>query len=208
MTESLLNLNKEQAKILIKIAKKSIESRFSKSDETKMLLDSINDPVLNSPGLAFVTINQKVGERLELRGCIGFVEAIAPLKEIVAKAAAEAAFGDPRFPPLKEWELNSIEIEITILSKPEKFNVYNRREVLNQITLGKHGLLIRKGITHSGLLLPQVPIEYSWDAETFLAQTCIKAGLMPYCWLDENTDIYRFEGVVIKEENDDVKIGL
>ena len=125
----------------------------------------------------FVTLYKKK----HLRGCIGFPEPILPLGIALIKAAKAAAFEDPRFSPLSTSELKEIKIEITLLTKPKKTDP-------KKIKVGKDGLIIKKGF-NSGLLLPQVAVEYKWDAKTFLEQTCLKAGLDKDAWKDAESSI-------------------
>jgi AmmeMemoRadiSam system protein A len=99
--------------------------------------------------------------------------------------AIAAAFNDPRFPSLKSDELQQLTFEISVLSP------FKRIKDVNEIEVGKHGLYIVRGY-NSGLLLPQVAIEYKWDRETFLKETCHKAGLPLQAWMDEETEIYIF----------------
>lgn len=134
---------------------------------------------------AFVTL--KVGGRL--RGCIGHLVGDKPLHETVAQMAKSAAFQDPRFPPLSRGEYDKIEVEISILSPIEKCPDPERIEV------GRHGLVISKG-HYQGLLLPQVPVEWGWDRETFLRHTAMKAGLPGESWKDPDTQMYWFEAEV------------
>ncbi|MEO0078187.1 MAG: AmmeMemoRadiSam system protein B, partial [candidate division WOR-3 bacterium] len=110
---------------------------------------------------AFVTLH-KHGE---LRGCIGYVEAVKPLYQAVSDMAVAASSEDPRFPPVTPDELDDIDIEITVLSP------LRRLSSPDSVVVGRHGLVIRKGF-HSGLLLPQVPVEQGWNREQFLAHTC------------------------------------
>lgn len=134
---------------------------------------------------AFVTLKRNG----RLRGCIGHIVGSAPLVETIFEMARAAAFGDPRFPELDEAELDGLEIEISILSPitpcPDP----------NEIEVGRHGLLVQQGMSQ-GLLLPQVPLEWKWDRETFLRQTCHKAGLPPDAWKDPKTRILWFEAEV------------
>jgi AmmeMemoRadiSam system protein A len=130
-----------------------------------------SDPTLQAPGAAFVTITR----RGELRGCIGFIEAVRPLAEAVAHCAAAAAVGDPRFPPVTAEELSGLEIEISVLSPMQPI------DDPATVTVGTHGLFIVHA-GRQGLLLPQVAAEYGWDRQTFLRQTCLKAGLSPDAW--------------------------
>ena len=106
--------------------------------------------------------------------------------------ATLAALRDPRFAPVAASELPKLEYEISVLSP--------LRRVLDieQIKVGQHGLLMRNG-DNEGLLLPQVPVEQGWDRQTFLEQTCRKAGMRSDCWKDEDTDIFMFTAVVFGE---------
>ena len=69
---------------------------------------------------------------------------------------------------------------------------------IKQIKVGKHGLIIKKG-NIEGLLLPQVPVEESWDRDTFIQQTCVKAGLPRQAWKDDDTDMFMFTALVFGE---------
>ena len=110
----------------------------------------------------------------QLRGCVGYALPIAPLYRAVAETARAAAFDDSRFLPVTLEEASQLEVSLSVLSRlvlilPEAVEV------------GRHGLLISDG-ARRGLLLPQVPLEYGWDRETFLEQTCRKAGLPLDAW--------------------------
>ena len=133
----------------------------------------------------------------ELRGCIGIPLPVMPLKEAIIEGARSAT-RDPRFHPLEENELDGIIIEVTILSTPELIRIDKPQEYLSKIEIGRDGLIVEQGF-FKGLLLPQVPVEQGWDKEEFLSHTCMKAGLMPDAWLDENTKILKFSGQVFTE---------
>lgn len=128
---------------------------------------------LHQPRGAFVTLTKQQ----QLRGCIGMVAALSPLDETVAEMARAAALEDPRFSPVSIDELAALAIEISVLSPMFEIDP-------EAVVVGRHGLMI----THNGrrgLLLPQVPVEWNWDRETFLAQTCRKAGLPLDQWQRE-----------------------
>jgi AmmeMemoRadiSam system protein A len=137
---------------------------------------------------AFVTLK----EHGELRGCIGYVAPMKPLYMTVRDVAAMAAVKDRRFRPVSQSELGELEYEISVLSPLRR--VLDIRE----ITVGQHGLLVRNGDSE-GLLLPQVASEEGWDRNTFLEQTCYKAGLPLQAWRDAGTDIFRFSALVFGE---------
>ena len=127
----------------------------------------------------------------KLRGCIGYVLPVGSLYQTVAETARAAAFDDPRFPPVIEEEAFALKIEISVLSAPLPIRA-------QEVVIGKHGLIVTGG-SRRGLLLPQVPIEWDWDRETFLAQTCLKAGLAPDAWL-HGAELQAFTAEVFGEE--------
>ena len=128
----------------------------------------------------------------QLRGCIGYTSPVKPLHQTVRDVAIQAATQDPRFRPVTKDELKVLTYEISVLSP--------FRKILNteRIEVGVHGLLVKKG-NRSGLLLPQVPVEQGWDRQTFIEQTCRKAGLPLDAWKDPETDIFGFTAFVFGE---------
>jgi AmmeMemoRadiSam system protein A len=141
---------------------------------------------------AFVSLHAGTGRNRQLRGCIGRMSAAAPLEETVHIMAGEAAFGDPRFPPLEAAELPRCSIEISVLS-PMTLCPDPR-----QVRIGVHGLyLIRQG--RSGVLLPQVPVEQGWNLEKYLDYICVKAGLPPFSYEAPDAKLYTFTAVVFGE---------
>ena len=119
---------------------------------------------------AFTTLHA----RGRLRGCVGYIVAVRPLYQTILETAQAAAFEDTRFDPVSAGELAELELEISVLSP-------FRAMQPEQVVVGRHGLMVSQGLNR-GVLLPQVPVEQGWDRETFLAQTCVKAGLQPTAW--------------------------
>ena len=140
---------------------------------------------------AFVSLHK----RGQLRGCIGHVEATEPLARVVARCAVAAASADPRFTPVAPDELCDIHIELSILGPLEPI------VSLVDVEIGRHGLVVEMG-WNRGLLLPQVATEWKWDRETFAAETCRKAGLLPDGWTKGAT-LWRFEAEVFAEGTSD-----
>lgn len=138
---------------------------------------------------AFVTIHL----HHRLRGCIGMVEPLDPLGEVIAHCAAGAALHDPRFPAVKPDELSHLDIEISLLSKLEPIRPEN-------IEIGRHGLFISHDVKR-GLLLPQVAVEHKLTREQFLDETCRKAGLPPRTWQTPGSEIYAFTCDVFSEDS-------
>lgn len=155
---------------------------------------------LNEPSGVFVTINSISNGERSLRGCIGYPLPVMPLVEATVDAAISAAFNDPRFTPLKPEELMSVVFEVSILTPPVLIQPKTPSEYPRLIKIGRDGLIVERGY-YKGLLLPQVPVEYSWDEETFLAECCMKAGLPPDAWLTKGTKVYSFQAEVFAEES-------
>jgi AmmeMemoRadiSam system protein A len=181
---------------LVRLARKSVEHYFDRKE--LMPAPQGLPPVAYRPGAAFVTIETYEGGSRSLRGCIGFIEPVRPLVRSVIEVAVEAAFNDPRFMPMERQELDYVTFEVSVLSALEEAprDVKGRLEF---VEIGRDGLVVEKGI-YRGLLLPEVPVENLWDVETFLSETCIKAGLWPDCWRDERVKVYRFRTAAWLEE--------
>ena len=134
----------------------------------------------------------------DLRGCIGFPEPIAPLIEALVDSAVSAASRDPRFRSVTPEELDSIKVEVSLLTPPKELRPEKASELPGMVQVGQDGLIVQRGGMR-GLLLPQVPIELGWDSDEFLGQTCMKAGLSPDAWLMPGTKILRFTAEVFSE---------
>jgi AmmeMemoRadiSam system protein A len=179
-------LSETQRKQLLTLARESISAALNGS-RPEVSGDQF-DETLRRPSGAFVTLT----ENDELRGCIGSIEAVAPLYLAVVQSAINAAFRDPRFYPLAPDELAKIHLEISVMGPIEKVTD------VNDIEVGRDGLIISRGRS-AGLLLPQVATDYGWDRETFLEQTCVKAGLPRNAWREPGTTIEKFSAEVFGE---------
>jgi MEMO1 family protein len=168
---------------LLALARKSVEYAVRTKKPYEPPLNA--NETLNQERGAFVTLK----ESGQLRGCIGYISATKPLYVTVRDTATLAAFRDSRFEPILTSELPQLEYEISVLSP------LRRVADVRDIKVGQHGLLL-KNADYQGVLLPQVPVEAGWDRQTFLDETCAKAGMRAGCWKDENTDIFSFTAVV------------
>ncbi len=173
-----LGLTNEEKKLLREIARASIERRLKKEKPPKI---EISGEHLKENRGAFVSLHR----RGQLRGCIGMIQPSRPLHQVIDEMATAAAFEDGRFEPLSADELKDLEVEISVLTPLQKL------QNIEEIEIGKHGLYIKKGF-YSGLLLPQVATEYNWNRQTFLEETCRKAGLPRNAWKEKGTEIYLF----------------
>jgi AmmeMemoRadiSam system protein A len=156
-------LSPEDRNTLLDLARRTVEAA-ARGDDLPTLTNP-NGP-LREKGAVFVTL--RIGE--ELRGCIGHIEAHVPLWESVRDMASAAAERDSRFPPVRPDEVPRLTYELSVLSPMTPL-------VPEEIRVGTHGLYVRRDGVASGLLLPQVAVEWGWSAQEFLRQTFQKAGL-------------------------------
>lgn len=179
-------LSEKEKEELLKIARRTLESYLK--DRSMPSFDSLSENLLTPQG-AFVSLHKED----DLRGCIGRFESPDALFKTVQIMAIAAATEDPRFHSVMSEELSEIDIEISALSP--------RQQVasLDEIEVGKHGIQISKGINR-GVLLPQVAVDQKWNREEFLTHTCIKAGLPPDAWTQEDIKIEIFSAEVFSEK--------
>ncbi len=182
-----LNLDMDQKELLLKIARSTIENAVKGKPSPDF---EINDPMLGIQCGAFVTIHLHGG----LRGCIGNITAETGLWETVRNMAAEASLRDPRFPAVSPGELKEIDIEISALSPLRKI------ADIEEIEVGKHGLIIKSGF-YQGLLLPQVASDHGWNRIQLLQNTCSKAGLDKNCYKEKDCEIFIFSAAVFGEKD-------
>lgn len=189
-------LSQNEGRFLVELARKAVEEYLKTGKHLKV--PEVPAEKLLQPCGVFVTINGvEHGEKV-LRGCIGYPYPTTPLAEAVIDSAINAATQDPRFPPLSRQELDHVVFEVSVLTPPEIVEVKNPKEYCASIKVGEDGLIVERGVW-KGLLLPQVPVEWKWDEETFLCQCCIKAGLSPDSWLVKGTKIYKFSSIIAEE---------
>lgn len=183
MTAEVSEYSPSERELLLRLAHSSIEAAV---DERELGLSPPSEHLAECRG-AFTTLHLQG----KLRGCIGYVFPTSPLYRTIAETARAAALDDPRFQPVSREEVMLLKVEISVLSRL-------RPIVPEEIVIGKHGLVVTQG-SRRGLLLPQVPVEWDWNAETFLAQTCLKAGLAPDAWR-YGAELQAFTAEVFGEE--------
>ncbi|MBE0598645.1 MAG: AmmeMemoRadiSam system protein A [Desulfuromonadales bacterium] len=175
-------LNAHEQNVLLAIARQAIETHVRTGNP---YIEPREEMALNRRNGCFVTIKQ----RGQLRGCIGNFQSEHPLFREVAEMAVASATKDPRFYPMKEEDLTEFALEISVLSPLRKI------DNIQEIEVGRDGIYLEKGF-YRGVLLPQVAIEHGWDRETFLKQTCLKAGLPTNAWNSEDAEIYVFNAQI------------
>ena len=181
-----LNYSDRDRQYLLKLARDTIEYAFENNGKQMPIDDKkMTDKFKEKRGV-FVTLHKNK----KLRGCIGYIQPIEELYRAVQKNALSAAFDDPRFNPLEKDELINCEIEISILSVPEK-------TTLNNIQPNIDGVILKQE-SNQATYLPQV-----WEAVAgsgeFYGSLCIKAGLQADCYTDEETEFYKYQAEVFKE---------
>lgn len=175
----------EEKRELLLLAREAVECAVKGS---KAPPGAVHLPGLKQISGLFVTLRSGV----DLRGCIGYIDAVRPLGYLVPEVAAKSALEDPRFTRVSTGELDEISIELSVLSP------FRRIQSIEQIIVGTHGLMLELG-SQRGLLLPQVAREYRWGREEFLSATAQKAGLYRLAWKDPGVQMFVFEAEVIHE---------
>jgi AmmeMemoRadiSam system protein A len=197
-----LNIDEKLGEKLLRLARSTIELYLHNGE----ILDyKKNKPSISLRTGIFVTLwgkdatqaSKPLTESSTLRGCIGHLQSDLPLLDLVQEVALGAATRDPRFPPLTLAELDTIRIEIAILSPLRMIND------LQQINVGQDGLML-EGLGKRGLLLPKVALRMGWDRESFLKGICSKAGLPFDCW-PKTCNLYAFTTVVFDETDMDLQ---
>ena len=189
-------LDPEEGAFLVGFARSSIEAALGRGEPPS--LEDVSEKLKTDCGV-FVTLNKVPGSSHSLRGCIGFPNPVMPLVDAVSEAAVSAALRDPRFQPVSLEEMDSVAVEVSVLTPPEKIVVESPGEYPDHVRVGRDGLIMDRGSSR-GLLLPQVAVDWGWSAEEFLTQCCIKAYLPPDSWLTPGTEIYSFKAIIFAEE--------
>ena len=190
-------LSPEQGAALLALARRTLAGHYGETfspDETRQLDAQLADPALQTRSGTFVTL--KIDN--QLRGCIGSLAATAPIIEGVRENALNAAFHDPRFPPLKKRELDAVQIEVSVLTEPAELEYADADDLLARLKPGVDGLIIKKGYA-SATFLPQV-----WEQlprpESFLSHLCMKAGLPADQWREGDLTVLVYGVQYFEEE--------
>jgi AmmeMemoRadiSam system protein A len=170
-TGQLLEFPPVRGRVLLAIARQSLAEALGLG-----LLAAYDAPWLYEPGASFVTLRRQG----RLRGCVGSIQAYRSLFEDVRANARAAAFSDTRFPPVARDEYPEIDLEVSLLSAPEPFEVSCEAEALERLRPGRDGVIFECEGCRS-TFLPQV-----WDSlrepRDFLGQLKRKAGLPAAYW--------------------------
>jgi AmmeMemoRadiSam system protein A len=187
--------SEEQGQALVKLARKTIENALGLQDEDCRLPENpLNQDAMREKRGVFVTLTRHG----QLRGCIGFLEARESVVDAVRHNAINAAFSDPRFPPLNDSEIADIDIEVSILTEPKILEYDDSFDLSKKLKPGIDGVIIRYGL-HSATFLPQV-----WEQlpgkEEFLSHLCLKAGLPANAWEKSKLDVLTYQVEYFEEK--------
>jgi MEMO1 family protein len=190
---------KEQ-KVLLALARTSLtyylnnKKSFNLKEFIRSELTQEETEKISKPAGVFVTLKK----REQLRGCIGLIESDKPIYENISKYAIYAGTNDNRFEPVKFSELPDIDFEISVLTQPKKINS------LDEIAVGKHGVIITKG-ENRAVYLPQVATEWNWNRVQLLESLCQKAGLAKNDYKKSDTILETFEAEIFEENRENLK---
>ncbi len=185
--------NIDHGRIAVRAARANIERKLGLE---QIKIPSFPKEFKEDSGV-FVTLNTYPDK--ELRGCIGYPEPVMPLSDAILDTSISAAIRDPRFPKVTLEEMDRIIIDVTLLTPPVDIEYSSPADLISKIVIGRDGLIARRSF-HSGLLLPQVPVEWRWDVEEFLSHTCMKAGLPSDQWRKGDVQFQKFSGTVFGEK--------
>ena len=187
----------EHGKFLVRLARKTVDDYVTNKRIPETPEDTSEQLRLKSG--VFVTLNSITGNQVSLRGCIGRPYPTQPLVEATIDSSVDSAVNDPRFPPVNSKELDTIIIDLSVLTPPGKIEYSNPEDLLNLVKVGRDGLIAMRGMQR-GLLLPQVPIDWNWNTLEFIKHTCNKAGLPEDAWKDPKTEFMSFQAEIFGEE--------
>ncbi|TFH00018.1 MAG: TIGR00296 family protein, partial [Candidatus Thorarchaeota archaeon] len=170
---------------LVKLARKTVDAYVTQKRKSKIPDDTPGH--LREKSGVFVTLNSIVGNRVSLRGCIGRPYPSQPLVEAVIDSSIDSAVNDPRFPPVTPKDLDTIIVDLSVLTPPKMIEYSKPEDLLNLVKVGRDGLIAIRGMRR-GLLLPQVPVDWKWNTLEYLEHTCNKAGLPLHAWKDPETE--------------------
>lgn len=185
-------LTEEEGRYLLSVARQTIEERLT-GQEGQGQPEAFQSPKFSENRGTFVTLT----ENGALRGCIGHIIPQESMIEGIRENAINAAFRDPRFPPLSEAEWKRVQVEISILTDPTPLVYTDAVDLLNRLRPGIDGLIIKKGFNQA-TFLPQV-WEQLPDRKEFLRHLCSKAGLDRDAWKHDKLEVLVYQAQAFEE---------
>ena len=193
MTDSNVSIKQfstQQGQTLVRLARRTLNKKLGRpmdNAQATVLDTALADSDFETRCGTFVTLTIKG----RLRGCIGSLEPDEAIWEGVKENTLNAAFHDPRFPPVTSRELDDIDIEVSILTRPRVLEYTDGKDLAAKLRCGTDGVIIRKGYARA-TFLPQV-----WDQlprpEDFLGHLCRKAGLDADAWQATDLEVMTYQ---------------
>jgi AmmeMemoRadiSam system protein A len=183
-----VRLTQDEGRALVAVARAAIKDRLFEDGSLASARKAIAmTPSLAAPRACFVTLKTpgRSGS-LELRGCIGSTEARLPALEAAIVSALDAAFDDPRFPPVAPSEYANLVVSVSALTPivpvPDA----------SAIVAGTDGVVLEcEG--RRALFLPEVAAEQGWTRTELLEQLARKAGLPAGAWRNARFSTFQSE---------------
>jgi len=188
-------MNQQIQQFLLKLARRALEHYFEYHKTIELDESELSDPILKEERGTFVTLHLHG----QLRGCIGHIEPIQEFYKDIIDNALSAAFEDPRFMPLTQNELGDIDIEISVLTPPEKLAYGSTEDLLIKLRPNIDGVIIEKG-RYGATYLPQVWEDLP-DKKDFLSSLCVKAGLPHDEWRDGRLKVSIYKAEVFGDKS-------
>jgi len=186
-----------QGQVLVRLARHTLMKKLNKKIDTveaETLEEALKEDCFQEHFGTFVTL--KING--QLRGCIGNITASESLKEGVKRNTISAAFHDPRFSPLRDEELEHVDIEVSILTQPEPLKYRDGDDLIAKLRVNVDGVIIQKGFA-GATFLPQV-----WKQlprpEEFLSHLCMKAGMSAEAWRNDKLEVKIYQVQYFDEE--------
>lgn len=187
-------ISEHDGSLLLKLARESIVQKFrQKENKIDSFKKRFSSQILREARGTFVTLHKNK----KLRGCIGNIEPVKKIFNGICDNAKHAAFSDTRFTPLSYEELDETDIEISILTMPEKIDYTDSNDLIAKLKPGIDGVIIKKNY-NSATFLPQV-WEQLKNTEIFLTHLCTKAGLSADAWKSGDLEVSTYQVQLFEE---------
>lgn len=186
-------INDDEKKELLSISRKTLEAYLKTGNKLTVDSSKLSSSLQKFQG-CFVTLNKEGN----LRGCVGSIMPQEEIYKCVIDNSISAAVNDPRFNPVTYNEVKNLEIEISLLSVPEKFEFNSTDELLQKLRPNIDGVILNKDMK-TATFLPQVWEQIS-NKEDFLEQLCLKAGMEKTCYTDNSLEVYTYQALVFSEK--------
>jgi AmmeMemoRadiSam system protein A len=181
-------LTQQNGQTLLRLARQTLEKQLGQQPTDPVSTQELTDPNLHEHRGVFVTL-YKDGS---LRGCVGSLLGIEPIPDGVRRHVINAALHDQRFPMVTGDEVETLQIDISVLTAPQNLSYIDSDDLVLQLRPHVDGVILKAEAGHEATFLPQV-----WDQlpvpEMFLDHLCLKAGLSGGSWRSGDVTIQTYQ---------------